>query len=94
MKTDTILRMFRGEVVAMFPGIAGTADPDTCTCYGRVGQHSSATVRIMRYSRKATRAECASLLRELRGIGYSIRVVFRFTKSHRRHRLRQIGRVA
>ncbi len=86
---DVVDVMFRidkeGICFALFPGIAGTPDPGTCTCYEHVGQHSTAQYRgCVRTSRPAKPAEYARLMSELQRIGYGLRMVKRATWKERR----------
>lgn len=61
-----LFRMWRGEVLALFP----TEESSTglITCYAHVGQHSSACPSLLQDGRPATEAEYAPLLAELRQI--------------------------
>jgi hypothetical protein len=76
--TLVIFRVSRSEprdVFALFPLDPATADGWCCTCYQHIGQHSAADPMIARNrSRPATRAEAAPLARELRRIGYRLRI--------------------
>jgi hypothetical protein len=66
------------DVYALFPTLAGDMNPETCTCYQQTGQHCTAVLTYcVRSSRPATRAEYASLARELRGRGYRLKIVNR-----------------
>jgi hypothetical protein len=90
--TRVIFRIDRkcDECVALFPAIAGTRDPWTCSCYAHVGQHSSATVDYVRASRLAKPAEYRDLAAELRRIGYRLKIVKRFTRKDYEARKEQI----
>ena len=70
--TAVLFRVWDGELIALFPRIAGdTNDPHTCQSYQRVGQHGAADLRgIMARSRPATPAEYKPLQEELEGRGY------------------------
>lgn len=70
-----------GEIVAMFPAVAGTNDLWTCSCYVHLGQHGSASVDYVRASRLAKPAQYRPLANELRRIGYKLGIRRRFTRA-------------
>ena len=77
-------------IVARLGSDADPADVNGryCTSYQHVGQHSSADYQhCIRQSRPATRREAASLLTELRRIGYKPRVLKRASRRHHDERL-------
>lgn len=84
--SDPVKVLFRrdrenGEVIAVFPYLAGTNDPYTCTIYVHNGQHSSAPLHAM----INTTDPCASPLtddlhKELVRIGYNLTVVKRVNR--------------
>lgn len=87
-----LFRMFRGEVLALFPTECGTNDPGTCMSYEHVWQHGSADCAgIIRDSRPASRAEFAPLARELRRIGYRLDIRKRSTRHDYTTRKAQIS---
>jgi hypothetical protein len=90
---DVIFRVDReGIVFALFPGLAGTMQLHTCTCYQHVGQHSSADLAgCMRESRKATEDEYMPLMRELQQRGYAMNVVLKTSRNHVVERARQLA---
>jgi hypothetical protein len=89
-----IFRMFRGEVLALFPTLPGTNDPSTMTCYAAIGQHSYASMFLTSEGRLATPEEYAPLLRELTDhVGYNLTIVKRATRKHYEIRQRAINRV-
>lgn len=92
--TDVIFRKFRdGEVIALFPGIAGTMDPWSCSSYMHVGQHGAAGLHsIAAHTKLASEREYAPLKRELESVPYEyrLRVVKRATSKHRKMRDQQI----
>jgi len=70
---DVVFRMFpEGDVIALFPGEA--AGRGLINSYQHVGQHGPATPNLLKMLRRATPKEYAPLLRELRRIGYCLRV--------------------
>jgi hypothetical protein len=90
--TDVIFRIFpEGDVIALFPGIAGTNDVrGDCSSYMHVGQHSAASVFLASDTKPATPAQYAPLARELTGLGYKLRVVAKFTPKHYTQRAAQV----
>lgn len=91
--TRTLFRMFRGEVLALFPGLAGgVGRPWECLrSYAHVGQHGAAHLsRVMRDSRAATRAERAPLVRELRARGYRVKIAHRESRADCRARAKGV----
>ena len=70
---DVHFRVFpEGDVIALFPNdrIGG----GQINSYQRLGQHGGASPALLKDLRKATRAEYAPLLAELKRIGYCLRV--------------------
>ena len=86
-----LIRVWRGndsDVFALFPTIPADCDGRLCTSYQAIGRHSGADYQhCISKSRPATKAEAASLLAELRTIGYNPRVQRRATLAM--HRARQ-----
>lgn len=75
IRVKVIFRMFRGEVIALFPEVPGTRDSRTCNSYMHAGQHSSADYDgVIESSRAAEKKEYAELAAELRGIGYVLEI--------------------
>ena len=80
-------------VDALFPGLAGNMNPDTCLCYSHVGQHSAADLDYMlSITRLAKPSEYGDLKGELEGIGYSLNIIKKTTERHRKQRINQINR--
>lgn len=81
------------DVVALFPEIPGTNDPNTVQIYEHNGQHGHARyVTMIAITTPATPEEAAPLARELRLIGYDdLQPVRRETKQHRKTRKELIG---
>lgn len=97
MKTKVIFRIWPksqgGDVIALFPALAGDDHAYTCQSYQHTGQHSAADlVGLGRKLRLATRKEFAPLVKELRGLGYSLDIRQRATQADRRERERQLAR--
>ena len=66
-----------GTVLAVMPGIAATVGRvDRVTCYAHIGQHSGADLSYC--MEELEQADCdayEALLKELRRIGYDVRVI-------------------
>lgn len=69
-----------GDVIAFFPQLADTMNPNQCSSYMHVGQHSSADVALIKTLQKATPEEYAPLKKELERIGYKLIVADEATK--------------
>ncbi len=66
---------FVGDVMALFPTVAGDDSRQYCTSYEHIGQHGHADYAYcLSQSRRATLAEYAPLKAELEAIGYTFRV--------------------
>jgi hypothetical protein len=69
-----------GDVIALFPRIAANVDGYECQSYEHVGQHGGADpMAIVQATRLAKPAEYRELARELRGLGYKLRIAKRCT---------------
>lgn len=94
-KTKVIFRRDRtkaGEVIALFPAIAGTYDPGTCSGYVHLGQHLSADLFVtVQSTRLAKPGEYRDLARELRRIGYRLDIRKRAARADYEARKTQIG---
>ncbi len=76
-KTKVIFRRFKnGDVIALFPALAGDMNPNTCSSCMHVGQHGSATASLQ--DTYATN-DYLPLKQELESIGYKLTIVTRFT---------------
>ena len=98
-KTDVIFvfwydsEYITDPIDALFPGLAGNMDPNTCLCYSHIGQHSSADLDYMlSITRLAKPSEYSDLKRELEQIGYSLNVIEKTTENHKKQRINQITR--
>jgi hypothetical protein len=68
-----------GDVIALFPCIAAEClNPWPCQSYMHIGQHGAADPRIIYDTRPATPREYASLMAELKRIGYRLIIRRRF----------------
>jgi len=63
-----------GDIVALFPLKPECRQGYLCSCYEHVGQHGACDPLITRDTKAATPEEYASLARELRLIGYVLRI--------------------
>lgn len=89
--TPVIFRVLEGEVIAIFPTIAGSYDIQrTCSSYQHIGQHSACDINIGTRARLATRKEYMPLKRELEGLGYRLRVVKRIAAAHHQERIASV----
>jgi hypothetical protein len=90
--TDVIFRKHKdGEVFAIFPGLVGTSTPYDCSCYAHIGQHSCCDPYwCSRVYKLAKPLEYRDLLKELRRIGYRLRIMKRMTQQHLAEREQQI----
>jgi hypothetical protein len=89
MKTKVIFKILKGEVIALFPELAGDMNPyRTCQSYMHVGQHSAADVRLASLE-AATPAQYYNLQRELESIGYDLWIVTRFSRKMLQARIAQ-----
>jgi len=77
----TIFRIYPdGEVIALFPRIAGSVDGGLCESYMHTGQHSPATPQlVVNRTKLATPKEYKELFTELEQIGYNPQPAKRFT---------------
>lgn len=92
-QTRVLFRLFKGEVLALFPAIAGNTNPDFCLSYAHEGQHGTAHYYgVMRSSRPATSKERDALCRELLAIGYQLEIVYRSSRSDYLARAEQCAR--
>lgn len=80
-KTLVIFRKFEDEVTALFPLEPGTSNPYDMTCYAHVGQHSAADMLWVRETKPAKPSEYRDLARELRQIGYKLKIGRRIPKN-------------
>ena len=77
-----VFRMWRGDVIALFPAIAADTSGH-CLSYQHIGQHGGADyAAIIADSRPAMVDEYAGLKAELEGIGYALRVCKQATAKH------------
>jgi hypothetical protein len=85
-----MFKITEGEVIAIFPALAGDSSPATCLSYMRVGQHGACSIDFVRKLKWATPEQYASLKVELESIGYELKLVRRFTRADLESRLKQI----
>lgn len=92
MATKVIFRKFKeGDVIALFPELAGTNNAyQTCLSYQHIWHHSSASLGIMRTTKEAKPNEYLTLLGELKQIYGDIEVVKRFSRKALQIRLMQV----
>lgn len=74
-KTLVVFRKFEnGEVIALFPEIPGTSSPYDCLSYCQIGQHSAADMLLTRHTFPAKPLEYKELAKELKQIGYNLKI--------------------
>lgn len=95
-KTKAIFRKFYpergGEIMAVFPALAGDSSPRTCLSYMHVGQHGAYTTDYRLFTFPANAEEYASLKAELESIGYVLHVAKRQNRQDYLARVVQISR--
>lgn len=85
-RAETGSRHFHADIVAVFPTLAGSRDPLTCTVYA--GHHDTGHRDWYGFTRAATDAEAAPLLARLRAIyetgpdAVTLKPVRRWTRHH------------
>jgi hypothetical protein len=83
--TKVIFRQFEQDdhaIIALFPELPGSSDPQTCLSYIHVGQHGAASVQAARErTRPAYPGNYAPLKAELESLGYKLQVIHRFTQA-------------
>lgn len=82
-----LFRVWRdtGDVIAVFPTLPGTYEPDTCLSYEHVGQHGACRYSvILTQTRPLRDGEGRELGAELRSIYNDVRLVLikRVTRKH------------
>jgi len=81
-KTDIIFRVFKKEVIALFPHEVCDRQGNV-TSYQHLGQHSGADYRhIIQNSKKATEQEYKNLKKEMENLGYSLNLVSRQNRKY------------
>lgn len=80
-KTKVIFRKFKdGDIIALFPQIAGNVLGYDCLSYMHTGQHGAASPGLVSTTKPATDLEYAVLEEELtQQIGYNLKICKRFT---------------
>ena len=73
--TEVQFRIFKGEIVAIFPYDIYLAA--FVTSYARIGQHSACSWDINNFSKPATPEQYKDLKTELENIGYNLKVIKR-----------------
>lgn len=80
-KTIVVFRVWKkgGEVIALFPGI--NEGHGFCSSYEHIGQHGGADYQgVMNQTTPAQPEDYYDLMKELEGIGYSLKIQKRFTR--------------
>lgn len=89
--TLTVFRKFNnGEVIALFPHVPSSNDGYECLSYMHVGQHGGADMLLTRETKAVKPAEYRDLARELRRIGYKLKIGTRIPRNSLQVRRKQI----
>jgi hypothetical protein len=94
-KILVVFKKFQDEITALFPLEPGTNNPYDMTCYCRIGQHSAADMLFARGGKLVSPAEYRGLARELRQIGYKLKIGKRIPRNAlevRRKKLAELGK--
>jgi hypothetical protein len=84
-KTAVIFRRWKdtGGVIAIFPEDPGDMNPSTCSSYEHVGQHAACSPKLLLdVTVPARPRDYKCLARELRRIGYCLRIVHRLMPNY------------
>lgn len=91
-KTKVIFRKFAsGEIIALFPELAGTGSVLTCLNYMHEGQHGAANASVQG-TKPAKPEEYKPLYDELTSLGYNLTVVTRFSYQMDQKRIASLRR--
>jgi len=94
MTTPVIFRKVCADdsIIAFFPTIPGSHEPDTCSCYAHISQHSSAQrLYYTNFTYPALPDEYKDLLNELISIGYDdLEICTRWTAHFDNLRLQEL----
>lgn len=85
-QTEVQFRLFRGEIIAVFPYIIET-DTNVMS-YANIGQHSSCMWNINSISKPATPEQYSDLQKELEQIGYNLKVIKKRSRKRRKVRMK------
>jgi len=83
--TKVIFRRFKGsgEIIALFPELAGTtAWYKDCLSYMSIGQHGAADTDIVHRTIAVSKKDWEPLAKELSQLSYRLEVIKRFQASH------------
>jgi hypothetical protein len=85
MKTKVIFRKWKdGTITALFPEVSSDEHGYNCLSYNHLGQHGEAEYDYcVSMTKPANIIEAASLAKELKGLGYDLKIVFRETARDR-----------
>jgi hypothetical protein len=86
-RTIVIFRKLKGEVIACFPTIPGTNNPNTMSGYVHIGQHTIIDSDVGRRAKLATKKEYEPLMKELESIGYKLNIKYRSCHQYRDKRI-------
>jgi hypothetical protein len=91
-KLSVLFRRYgNGDIIAIFPEEVAGELARFCMSYEHVGQHGACDPRhVVAHTSPAKPSEYRDLLKELRTIGYSVRVIKRLHRSFLQMRLQQM----
>jgi hypothetical protein len=76
--TTVIFRKFKtGDIIALFPEIPADKNAFYCESYQHIGQHGASCANLNSITTLATVDDYKSLARELKGLGYRLRILSR-----------------
>jgi hypothetical protein len=87
--TPVVFRRWKGtdSIIALFPTLPADINGWYCDAYEHVGQHGGADYHgVIGVTVPVSRKESADLARELRRIGYRLKLVKRASRSHHERR--------
>lgn len=78
-KTKVLFRVFSSsEVLALFPELPASPDPETCLSYQHAGQHGAADYTyVIAITKPANLQQISELGRELADVGYVLKIIYR-----------------
>jgi len=82
-KTKVIFRYWKGNIIALFPELPGTIDPDTCQSYTSEKRHSTCfPEEVIKKTRFATPEEYRDIRATLEGCFAYDLIPIRLNRSH------------
>ena len=95
MPVDVVFRIFEGQAIAIFPGIASSCEPKYCLSYQIIGQHGDCLPGYIMNNSDAvtteTYDEYMDLREELEDIGYELNRVYMLDRKYLAQRKKQLA---